>query len=71
MDPDRAIMTVFQINGASQDPIPRYLAFCSLICALMSLLYGCMFIVRFSTMRKGYRAAEWALVRAVSITELP
>ena len=29
----------------------------------MSLLYGCMYIVRFGTMRKTYKAAEWATVR--------
>lgn len=28
----------------------------------MSLLYGCMFIIRFGTMRKAYKAAEWAEV---------
>ncbi|KAF8964540.1 hypothetical protein BDZ97DRAFT_1591832, partial [Flammula alnicola] len=26
----------------------------------MSLLYGCMYIIRFGTMRKTYKAAEWA-----------
>lgn len=55
-------MTVFQIQGAGNDPITRYLAFWSLICALMSLLYGCIFIIRFGTIRKTYKAAEWALV---------
>ena len=58
----RAIMTVFQIEGAGNDPITRYLAFWSLICALLSLLYGCLFIIRFGTIRKTYKAAEWALV---------
>ncbi|KDR79516.1 hypothetical protein GALMADRAFT_34354, partial [Galerina marginata CBS 339.88] len=26
----------------------------------MSLLYGCIFIIRFGTMRKTYKGAEWA-----------
>ncbi|KAF9441314.1 hypothetical protein P691DRAFT_855674 [Macrolepiota fuliginosa MF-IS2] len=55
------IMSIFQIKGAGGDPITRYVAFGSLICALMSLLYGCMLSARFGTMRKGYKAAEWAL----------
>ncbi len=59
-------MTMFQIDGAAQDPVTRYVAFCPLICSLISLLHGCMFIVRFSTMRKVSRAAEWALVRILS-----
>ena len=29
----------------------------------MSLLYGCVYIIRFGTMRKTYKAAEWAQVR--------
>lgn len=56
-------MTMFQIQGAADDPITRYVAFWSLICALLSVLYGCLFIIRFSSMRKAYKAAEWALVR--------
>ena len=28
----------------------------------MGLLFGCMYIIRFGSMRKTYRAAEWALV---------
>ena len=34
----------------------------SLICALMSLLYGCMYIVRFGTIRQAPKAAAWAEV---------
>ncbi len=60
-------MTMFQIQGAAEDPVTRYLAFWSLICALLSLLYGCLFSVRFATMRKAYKAAEWALVSAKHI----
>ncbi|KAJ3564440.1 hypothetical protein NP233_g8292 [Leucocoprinus birnbaumii] len=56
-----AIMTMFQIQGAAQDLLTRYMAFWSLLCALMSVLYGCLFIIRFGTMRKASKAAEWAL----------
>ncbi|KAF9449384.1 hypothetical protein P691DRAFT_568995 [Macrolepiota fuliginosa MF-IS2] len=56
-----AIMTMFQIQSASDDPVTRYVAFWSLTCALLSILYGCLFIIRFSTMRKASKAAEWAL----------
>ena len=57
-----AILTILQISGAADDPITRYLALLSLLCALMSLLFGCIYIIRFGTMRKTYKAAEWALV---------
>ncbi|KDR70985.1 hypothetical protein GALMADRAFT_254612 [Galerina marginata CBS 339.88] len=56
-----AILTILQIQGAADDPITRSTALFSLICALMSLLYGCMYIIRFGSMRKTYKAAEWAL----------
>jgi hypothetical protein len=32
----------------------------SLICALLSTLYGCLYIIRFSTMKKMHKAAQWA-----------
>jgi len=46
-----AILTMFQIPNASDDPVTRTPAFMSLICALMSLLYGCIYIVRFGAMK--------------------
>lgn len=58
----RGILTIFQIDGAQSDPITRFMAFWSLISALLSLLYGCFFIVRFSGMRRVHKAAEWAIV---------
>jgi len=58
-----AIVTILQIDGAANDPIARHAALLSLICALMSLLYGCIYIIRFGSMRKTYKAAEWAAVR--------
>ncbi|RDB30107.1 hypothetical protein Hypma_013948 [Hypsizygus marmoreus] len=55
-----AILTILQIESAAAEPITRNTAIASLICALMSLLYGCMYIIRFGTMKKIYKAAEWA-----------
>ncbi|KAK7031663.1 hypothetical protein R3P38DRAFT_2522605 [Favolaschia claudopus] len=54
-----AILTLLQIDAASH-PITRTSALFSLICALMSLLYGCMFIIRFGTMRKMHKASSFA-----------
>ncbi|KAF8159937.1 hypothetical protein B0H34DRAFT_674211 [Crassisporium funariophilum] len=56
-----AILTILQIETAASDPVTRYTALFSLICALISLLFGCMYIIRFGSMRKTYKAAEWAL----------
>lgn len=58
-----AILTILQIQSAADDPITRYAALLSLVCAMMSLLFGCMYIIRFGSMRKAYKAAEWAAVR--------
>ncbi|KAF9564920.1 hypothetical protein CPC08DRAFT_615003, partial [Agrocybe pediades] len=57
-----AILTILQIKSAAEDPVIRYAALTSMICALVSLLFGCMYIIRFGSMRKTYKAAEWALV---------
>ncbi|KAJ7094247.1 hypothetical protein C8R43DRAFT_908036 [Mycena crocata] len=54
-----AILTMLQIDGAA-NPITRTSALFSLLCALMSLLYGCMYIIRFATMRKLHRASGFA-----------
>ncbi|TFK25135.1 hypothetical protein FA15DRAFT_591189, partial [Coprinopsis marcescibilis] len=56
-----AILTILQIDSAATDPLTRYTALASLLCALTSLLYGCMYIIRFGSMRKAHKAAEWAL----------
>lgn len=53
---------MLQIEAASH-PITRTAALFSLICALMSLLYGCMYIIRFGTMRKMHKASSFANVR--------
>ncbi|KAF9475835.1 hypothetical protein BDN70DRAFT_923746 [Pholiota conissans] len=55
-----AILTVFQIPEAADDPLTRTFALLSLICALMSLSYGCIYIVRFGTMRSMFHASRWA-----------
>ncbi|KAH9479828.1 hypothetical protein JR316_0008423 [Psilocybe cubensis] len=57
------ILTTIQIEStsATADPVVRYTALCSLICALMSLAFGCVFVLHFGAMRKIWKAAEWAL----------
>ncbi|KAF6743475.1 hypothetical protein DFP72DRAFT_933203 [Ephemerocybe angulata] len=55
-----AILTILQIDVAAANPLTRYTALTSLLCAFMSLIYGCIYIIRFGTMRKAYKAAEWA-----------
>lgn len=40
----RGILTVLQIPSALDDPVIRYLALWSLLSALLTLLYGCLFI---------------------------
>ncbi|KAF7358907.1 hypothetical protein MSAN_01231100 [Mycena sanguinolenta] len=56
-----AILTMLQIDAAASDPVARTTAILSLISALMSLLFGSMYIMRFGTMRKMYKAASWAV----------
>ncbi|KAH8830265.1 hypothetical protein DL96DRAFT_929606 [Flagelloscypha sp. PMI_526] len=55
-----AQMTMFQVEDAASDPVTRYLALISLMCALMSISYGCVYIVRFSSMKSMVRASRWA-----------
>ncbi|PPQ72920.1 hypothetical protein CVT24_000194 [Panaeolus cyanescens] len=55
-----ALLTALQLDGASTDPLTRFTALISMICSLMSLMYGCMYIIRFGAMRKTYKVAEWA-----------
>ncbi|KAJ7249489.1 hypothetical protein B0H12DRAFT_1234633 [Mycena haematopus] len=64
-----AILTMLQINSASH-PITRVSALLSLICALMSLLYGCMYIIRFGTMRKMHKASSFANEAQKEITSI-
>ncbi|KAJ3508099.1 hypothetical protein NLJ89_g5943 [Agrocybe chaxingu] len=55
-----AILTILQIDSAANDSLTRYAALLSMMCALMSLIYGCIYIIRFGAMRKTHKAAEWA-----------
>ncbi|KAH8105439.1 hypothetical protein BXZ70DRAFT_920863 [Cristinia sonorae] len=55
-----AILTMFQVPDAAGDPLTRWAAILSLVFALMSLTYGCMYIVQFGTMRSMYKASRWA-----------
>ena len=57
-----AILTILQIPSAANDPVARHTALLSLICALMSVLYGCMFIIRFANMKGPRKALVWAEV---------
>lgn len=55
-----AILSMFQNQEMAYDPLVRTTALLSLTCALMSLLYGCVYIVRFATMKSMYKATRWA-----------
>ena len=56
----RTILTIFQIQDAAADPLTRWSSLLSLVCALMSLSFGCVYIVHFGTMRSMDRASRWA-----------
>ena len=58
----RGILALLQIPEAADNPITRNTALLSLICALMSLSYGCIYIMRFGTMSM-YRFSMWDEVR--------
>ena len=60
------ILNIFQITEAADDPVTRTAALLSLICALMSLTYGCMYIVKFGMMRNMFHASRWAEVSIFS-----
>ena len=61
------ILNIFQITDVVDDPVTRTAAVLSLICALMSLSYGCMYIVRFGMMRNMFHASRWAEVSILLI----
>ena len=66
----RAILTILQIESAANDPLTRYSALLSMICALMSLLYSCIYIMGFGDMQKTYKIAEWFLVSIAACHDL-
>ena len=53
---------MFQNTEMAQDPVTRTAALLSLTSALMSLSFGCVYIVRFGTMRSMFKATRWAEV---------
>lgn len=53
---------MFQNTQMSQDIVIRTAALLSLTSALMSLSFGCIYIVRFATMKSMYKATRWAEV---------
>ncbi|KAJ6579566.1 hypothetical protein DFH09DRAFT_1146919 [Mycena vulgaris] len=55
-----AILTMFQIPPVASDPVTRTTALLSMVSALMSLVYGCVYLVRFATMGSMYRASKFA-----------
>ena len=57
------ILAIINMTQAStNDPLTRFSALLSMVAALLSLIYGCIYSIRFQTMRKGYKAIEWAEV---------
>ena len=59
------ILNIFQKTEVLDDPVTRTAALLSLICALMSLIYGCMYIVNFGMMRNMFHASRWAEVSSI------
>lgn len=53
---------MLQIQGSGDDPMTRTAALLALICALMSLLFGGMCVVRFGSMKRTHQALTWAEV---------
>ncbi|KAL1697104.1 hypothetical protein GGG16DRAFT_33192, partial [Schizophyllum commune] len=56
--------TCLQTDHASSDAVTRTACLLSLIAALMSLLYGGLYIIRFGTMNRRHKAYAWAMVRS-------
>jgi hypothetical protein len=57
-----ALLTFFQIEEGAFEPVTRTAALLSLISAFLSLMFGGMYIIRFSTMRSMRKAAKWVEV---------
>lgn len=47
----------------ADDPVTRNAALLSLVCAVMSLSYGTIYMVKFGTMRNMFESSSWAEVR--------
>jgi hypothetical protein len=65
-----SILTLFQVPNAAGDPATRTPALLSLVCALVSLCLGALYIVRFGTMRSMYKATRWAAAAQRSRTSV-
>ncbi|KAI5900167.1 uncharacterized protein SCHCODRAFT_02525771 [Schizophyllum commune H4-8] len=55
-----ALVSMLQIDDAASDIVTRTACLLSLTAALMSLLYGCLYIIRFGTMKRMHKASAWA-----------
>ena len=47
-----AVLTIFQLTGASTDPMMRTVGFVSFVCAFVSLLCASLYIVLFRSLRE-------------------
>lgn len=65
-----AIFSILQIQSAADDPLTRFSALFSLICALISLFYGCLYIIQFDSMRETHRAVGWVSVCLLHLLSL-
>ncbi|PVF94317.1 hypothetical protein CPB86DRAFT_765975 [Serendipita vermifera] len=54
-----ALLTFFQIEEAAFEPVTRTAALLSLVSSFLSLMFGGIYIIRFSTMRSIRKAARW------------
>ncbi|TRM59371.1 hypothetical protein BD626DRAFT_508117 [Schizophyllum amplum] len=55
-----ALLLSCVIDVAASDVVTRTACILALIAALMSLLYGCLYIIRFGTMKRMHKASAWA-----------
>ncbi|TDL21445.1 hypothetical protein BD410DRAFT_306341 [Rickenella mellea] len=55
-----AILTLLQIGGVSDNIVSRTAAFLALIASLWSVIFGCIYVVRFKTMKTREKAKRWA-----------
>jgi len=54
-----AIVAILQIQSAVDDPFTRFSGLLSLICVFISVAYGCVYSIRFDTIRETRKAVEW------------
>ncbi|KAI6119266.1 hypothetical protein EDD17DRAFT_733356 [Pisolithus thermaeus] len=54
-----AILSMLQNQEMAYDPSVRTLALVSLTCALMSLIYGCMYIIQSTILKSMYKTTSW------------